>query len=175
MFASITVPSLPFTEVDLSLVIQSASSLAPYGQLMDKSLPSTPGLSRPHSLVEDTSVDVVISAIVPVIVPLESPSRASAIASSHNSLESNFDHSRLVLHADAWPRTPTSIPTRPPRRSFRAGCDPKQPEEIWFGADVPFPRSAHVRSCTSDFFGQLGVCESKKRQAIYVTVARETR
>ncbi|KAF8553270.1 STE3-domain-containing protein [Imleria badia] len=172
---SITVPTLPFTEVDLSLVIQSASTLTPYDQLMDKSLPSTPGPSCPPSLVEDAPEDVVISAIAPAMVPLESPSRASAIASSHNSIESNFDPSRLILHPYAWPRTQTSIPTRVPRRSFSVGYGP---EQLCFGVDMPFSRTkvaAHVRPRITDSFGELGICEAEKRRAIYVTVVRETR
>jgi len=87
---SISVPTLPITEVDLSLVIRSASTLTPYGQSMGSSLPSTPGPSRPPSLVEE---DVVISAITPAMIPLALPSCASAFASSHNSLESSFDPS----------------------------------------------------------------------------------
>ncbi|KAN0079864.1 Pheromone A receptor domain containing protein [Tylopilus felleus] len=113
MFVSITVPTLAFTEVDLSLVIQSASTLTPYGR-SEKSLPLTPSPSRPPPLVEDAPEEAVISAIAPAMAPLESPSRASAIASSHNSFESNFDPNRLVFPPDPWPRTPRLIPARLP-------------------------------------------------------------
>ncbi|KAH0834105.1 pheromone A receptor-domain-containing protein [Lanmaoa asiatica] len=171
-----SVPTLPITVVDLSLVIQSASTLTPYGHSIDKSLPSTPGTSRPPSPVEDASEDIVISAIVPAMIPLESPSRASAIASSHNSLESNFDPGQLLLPSDAWPRTPTSIPARLLRRSFSVGYTPKQ-DLSQFNMDVPFPRAkpaVHVRSCTADSYTKPPGCGLEKRQAIYVTVVKET-
>ena len=178
MSASISVPTLPITEVDLSLVIQSVSTLTPYGQSMDKSVPSTPGPSRPPSLVEDAPEDVVISAIAPLaaMTPLASPSRASAIASSHNSFESNFDPSWFILPPDAWPRTPTSIPARLPRRSLGVGYNLEQLEESLFDMDEPFPRAkpaTHVRSCTADFYGKLPGCGLERRQAIYVTVVKE--
>jgi hypothetical protein len=175
MSASISVPTLPITEVDLSLVIQSASMLTPYGQSLDKSLPSTPGPSRPPSLVEDAPEDVVISAVAPAMIPLESPSRASAIASSHNSLESNFDPSWFVLPLDAWPRTPTSIPARLPRRSLDVEYNPEQLEDSRCDVDVPFHRATHVRSCTADFYGKLPEFGPEKRQAVFATVFKEAR
>ncbi|KAG9310933.1 hypothetical protein JVU11DRAFT_8806 [Chiua virens] len=128
------VPTLPTTVVDLSLVIESAGTSIRYagGDTMDKYLPTTPGsesLHPPcHVDVEDTLEDVVISAIVPEMVPLESPSRASAIASSHNSLSSNFDPEQLVIPQEAaWPRTPTTIPvrfSRPRSRTFSVAYIP---------------------------------------------------
>ena len=175
MSASISVLALPITEVDLSLVIQSASTLTPYGWSLDKSLPSIPGPSRPTSLIEDAPEDVVISAAAPAMIPLESPFRAPAIASSHNSLESNFDPSWLILPPDAWPRTPTSIPARLPRRCLSVGYNTEQLEESRCDVAVPFPRATHVRSCTADFYGTLPGCGSEKRQAIYVTVFKEAR
>lgn len=151
VFASRPMPTLPNTVVDLSLVIQSASTLTSKGHSMDKALPSTPS-SRTPSPVEDVPEDVVIPALAPAMVPLESLSRASAIASSHNSLESNFDPSWHILSLDAWPRTPTSIPVRPPGRSLSVGYIPK--EDLGrFDVNVPFPRAEqamHVRSSAAD-------------------------
>lgn len=175
MFASPSVPTLPMTVVDLSLVIQSASTLTPYVHPMDKSLSLTPSSSRPPSPVEDAPEDVVISTIVPAIIPLESPSRASAIASSHNSLESNFDPDQLVLPPDAWPRTPTWIPTCLPRRSLSAGYIPKE-DLSRFDVGVYYPRTGptvHVRSRTADSCTKPPGCGLEKRQAIYVAVVRE--
>lgn len=173
MFVSITVPTLAFTEVDLSLVIQSASTLTPYGR-SERSLPLTPSPSRPPSLVEDAPEEAVISAIAPAMAPLESPSRASAIASSHNSFESNFDSNRLVFPPDPWPRTPRLIPARLPHghSSHMVGYDPERLVKGWFDAEAPVPPMAYVRSCSADVFGKLE-SENLKRQAIYVTV-RET-
>lgn len=176
MFASASVPTLPMTVVDLSLEIQSASALTPYDHSMDKSLPGAPGSSRTPSPVEDAPEDVVISAIVPAMVRLESPSRASAIASSHNSLESNFDHNWLILPPDAWPRTLASIPARPPRRSSCAGYIPKE-DLNRFDVDVPFSRTkqaVHVRSFTADSCTKPPGCRLEKRKAIYVTVVKES-
>ena len=164
--------------VDLSLVIHSASTLTPYDHSIDKSLPSTPDPSSIPSLVENRPAEdeIVISPIDPALMPLESPSRFSAIASSHNSLESNFDPSQHVLSPDAWPRTPTTIPVRLPCRSFNVGYVPKQESRFDVAVNVPLPKSAaHVRSCTADIWTKrLPGCGMEKRQGIYVTMVKET-
>lgn len=133
---------------------------------MDKPLPPIPSLSR-FSSPED---EVVISPFDPAMLPFESPSRSSAIASSHNSLVSNVDPSRPVFGPDA------TIPVRLPRRPLpvSVGYVPKRDGERWFDVpvDVPLPKSAvHARSWPADFWSGL-----EKRQGIYVTVVRrETR
>ncbi|KIJ18332.1 hypothetical protein PAXINDRAFT_97743 [Paxillus involutus ATCC 200175] len=92
---------------------------------MEESLPSTPDPSRPPSLAWDAPQEVAISVIDPALLPLESPSRSPAAASSHNSLESNFDPRQLVLPSYEWPQPPSSIPVRPSRRSSSMGYVPK--------------------------------------------------
>lgn len=161
MFASTSVPVFPTTVVDLSLVIQSPGMLTPYDHPTDKALPPTPGASSfisafGYGTAED---EVVMSTIDPGMLPLESPSRSSAIASSHNSLASNIDPSQLVFSFDAWPRTPTTIPVRLPRHPL-SGCS----------FDVPLAKSAvHVRSCTAEVWTRFPSRGMEKRQAVCMT------
>ncbi|KIJ64363.1 hypothetical protein HYDPIDRAFT_112361 [Hydnomerulius pinastri MD-312] len=124
-------PILPVAILDFTAAAKSCSSTdSRHGHSIDKSLPSTPDPSRPPSLAE-TAEGVEITGIDPALIPLESPSGRSAISaipSSHNSLESNFDPRQLALPSDEWPKPPSTIPVRPPRRSTSLGFIPKQSE-----------------------------------------------
>lgn len=142
MCASASVASLPITVVDLSF-IPSASTL-PDDYATHKSFPSMP--LSPIGRADDV--------VAVELGPLESPTRASAISSSHNSLESRFDPGQLVFSLDAWPRTPTTIPARLSRRTLSVGCD------------------ARVRSCTADFWTNTPGCEVEKRQGICMVVVK---
>jgi len=124
----------------------------------EKSLPSSPAASRPPSLDLTGAKQLEESPefLDPVLLPLESPSGYSAIASSHNSLQSNFDPQQLVLPSTQWPRPPSTVVVR---------LRPKSPSTNFFHAEgPPFYGSAVPRDYSRN---------SKNRNTIYMTMVRE--
>jgi hypothetical protein len=150
-------PSLTILEFR-SATPQSSMTCMCRGCSSEKSLPSSPAASRPPSLdlTGAKQLDESPEFLDPVLLPLESPSGYSAIASSHNSLQSNFDPQQLVLPSTQWPRPPSTVVVR---------LRPKSSSMNFFHAEgPPFYGSAVPRDYSRN---------SKNRNTIYMTMVRE--
>ncbi|KIK94948.1 hypothetical protein PAXRUDRAFT_780740 [Paxillus rubicundulus Ve08.2h10] len=163
---------LPITTLDFTAATNTSSTESRHGHSIEKSLPSTPNPPRPPSLAGEALEGAEIFVIDLALLPLESPSRSPAAASSHNSVESNFDPRQLVLPSYEWPQPPSSIPVRPPRRSSSMGYVPKQGGRF----EVPFTGSVvYARSHNPDFFkSRPPRGHSQTRQTIYMAVVKES-
>ncbi|KAH7882761.1 pheromone A receptor-domain-containing protein [Phlebopus sp. FC_14] len=127
-------PVLPVAILDFTVAEKSSSTDGGQGLSTDKVLPPIPPRPPPLDLADMGEMIDNVAMMDPTLLPLDSPSGRSAIASSHNSLESNFDPRQLVLPPGEWPRPPSVIPVRFSRRSSSMGLDP-----VW--AKRPFSGS----------------------------------
>ncbi|KAG0694467.1 pheromone A receptor-domain-containing protein [Suillus ampliporus] len=152
------VPSLTVLEFK-STCSESSIACTYHGYSSEKPLPPSPAPSRPPSLdlthakqLEDGS-----DLLDPALLPLESPSGHSAIASSHNSLQSNFDPQQLLLSSAQWPEPPSTVIIRPHPRS--SSMKFLHTEGFpFYGSAVP--RNNYPRN-------------PRNRDAVYITVVNE--
>nr|BDD37079.1 pheromone receptor [Rhizopogon roseolus] len=159
--ASDLTPSPSLTILEFKSATSVSSTACTYhGHSSEKPLPSSPAPSRPRSLdlTHAKQVEESPDFLDPALLPLESPSGYSTIASSHNSLESNFDPQQLVLYSTQWPKPPSAAFVRPYPRPPSANF--LRPEGSPFdGSTMPL-RNKHLRN-------------SKSRHAVYMTVVQE--
>ncbi|KIK38252.1 hypothetical protein CY34DRAFT_91289, partial [Suillus luteus UH-Slu-Lm8-n1] len=121
--------------------------------------PLPPSPLRPPSLdlTDAKKLEENPEFLDPVLLPLESPSIYSTIASSHNSLQSNFDPQQLSLLSTQWPEPPSIAIVRP-RSEKSPNMNFLQTEgSPFYGSAVPYNYSRN----------------SKNRNAVYMTVVRE--
>jgi hypothetical protein len=152
-------PSLTILEFK-SATSLSSTACAYHGHSSEKTLPLPPALSRPRSLdlTHAKQLEESPDFIDPAFLPLESPSNYSAIASSHNSLESNFDPQQLVLYSTRWPKPPSAAFVQPhPRTSSMHFLQRRG--SPFDGSAVPL-RDKQLKN-------------SRSRNAVYMTVVQE--
>ncbi|OJA20277.1 mating type pheromone receptor 4 [Rhizopogon vesiculosus] len=153
-------PSLTILEFK-SVTSVSSTACTYHGYSSEKPLPPSPAPSRPRSLdlAHAKQLEESPDFLDPALLPLESPSVYSTIASSHNSLESNFDPQQLVLYSTQWPKPPSAAFVKPrPRSSSMNVLRPAREGSPFEGFTVP--RHKHLRN-------------SQSRNAVYMTVVRE--
>lgn len=152
------VPSLTILEFR-STASQSSTACTYHGFSSEKPLPPSPSPLRPPSLdlTDAKRLEESPEFLDPVLLPLESPSSYSAIASSHNSLQSNFDPQQHSLLSTQWPEPPSIaiVRLRPERSSSMNFLQTEG--SPFYGSAVPYNYSRN----------------SKNRNAVYMTVVRE--
>ncbi|KAG2135383.1 pheromone A receptor-domain-containing protein [Suillus bovinus] len=142
-----------------STAFQSSTVCTYHGYSSEKPLPPPPAPLRPASLdlTNAKKLEENSEFLSPALLPLESPSNYSAIASSHNSLQSNFDPQQFNLLSTQWPEPPSTVLVRPrPARSPSMNFLHIEGSPF-YGSAVPHNHSRN----------------SKNRNAIYMTVVRE--
>ncbi|KAH7911859.1 pheromone A receptor-domain-containing protein [Hygrophoropsis aurantiaca] len=157
-------PVIPETVLDFGITSSTSSESQCYDPFAKSPLAS-PVPSRSSSF--DFSREKQLEADhIFINSPLESPTAHSVIASSHNSLESNFDPQRLILSSAYWPEPPSTLPVRAPRRSSSMGYL----QAMRDNQRSPFEDSAVQLSNpprTQRFV------RTHSRKAIYMTVVKE--
>lgn len=150
------VPSLTVLEFR-STASQSSTTCTYHGFSSEKPLPPSPLRPPSLDLTNAKKLEENPEFLDPVLLPLESPSVYSTIASSHNSLQSNFDPQQLNLLSTQWPEPPSVAIVRP-RSEKSPGVNFLQIEgSPFYGSAVPYNYSR----------------PSKNRSAVYMTVVRE--
>ncbi|KAG1750487.1 pheromone A receptor-domain-containing protein [Suillus paluster] len=152
--SSLTVPEFK------SACSESSTECTYHGHSLEKPLPHSPAPSRPPSLdlTRAKQLEESPDFLDPALLPLESPSVYSTIASSHNSLQSNFDPQQLVLLSAQWPEPPSTVIVRPRSRSSSM--------KFLHTEGLPFYGSAVPRNSNNPR-------NSRNRDAVYMTVVKE--